>query len=160
MASERSGTLRIGEVVARSGVPASTLHFYESQGLIRSTRTPGNQRQYARGVLRRLGVIRAAQRVGIPLAEIAEALDTLPAARAPNSEDWARLAQRWQVDLNDRIERLTLLRDRLTGCIGCGCLSVKACPLFNPGDEQGRTGSGPRFLEPKGGKTKGRRSAP
>lgn len=160
MAHERSGTLRIGEVVARSGVPASTLHFYESQGLIRSTRTPGNQRQYARDVLRRLGVIRAAQRVGIPLAEIAEALHSLPASRAPSSDDWARLAKRWRVNLSDRIERLTLLHDRLTGCIGCGCLSVKACPLFNPDDEQGRRGSGPRLLEPDGRKIKGRRSAP
>jgi len=142
------GTLRIGEVVKRSGVPVSTLHYYESEGLIFSTRTPGNHRQYPRSVLRRLGVIKAAQRVGVPLSEIAEALSTLPEGRPPTDADWQRLAGRWRRDLDDRIERLTLLRNRLTGCIGCGCLSVKACPLFNPADEQGRTGPGPRFLEP------------
>jgi MerR family redox-sensitive transcriptional activator SoxR len=141
--------LKIGDVVKRSGVPASTLHYYESQELIRSTRTPGNQRQYPRSVLRRLGVIKAAQRVGIPLTEIAEALSALPEGRSPTDADWQRLARRWRTDLDDRIQRLTLLRDRLTGCIGCGCLSVKACPLFNPKDEQARTGSGPRFLDPR-----------
>lgn len=140
--------LKIGEVVRRSGVPASTLHFYEARGLISSSRTPGNQRQYPRGVLRRLGVIRAAQRVGIPLAEIAAALEQLPDGRTPSDRDWQRLARYWRRDLEDRIERLTLLRDRLTGCIGCGCLSVKACPLFNPDDEQGRRGDGARLLEP------------
>lgn len=141
-------SLRIGEVVKRSGVPASTLHYYETLGLIQSGRTPGNQRQYPRSVLRRLGVIRAAQRVGIPLGEIAEALDTLPAGRSPTDRDWQRLARFWHHDLQNRIDRLTLLRDRLTGCIGCGCLSVKACPLFNPDDQQGRQGDGPRLLEP------------
>lgn len=129
-------------------MPASTLHFYESRGLIRSGRTPGNQRQYPRSVLRRLGVIRAAQRVGIPLTEIAAALEQLPDGRTPTDRDWQRLARFWRRDLDDRIARLTLLRDRLTGCIGCGCLSVKACPLFNPDDEQGRRGDGPRLLEP------------
>lgn len=140
--------LKIGEVVKRSGVPASTLHYYEAQGLLRSTRTPGNQRQYARSVLRQLGVIKAAQRVGVPLSEIAERLAELPEGQAPSDKDWQRLASHWRKDLDDRIERLTLLRDRLTGCIGCGCLSVKACPLFNPDDEKGREGAGPRYLEP------------
>lgn len=147
--SPPSGRLRVSEVAARSGLPVSTLHYYEAEGLIRSSRTAGNQRRYARDVLRRLGVIKAAQRVGIPLAEIREALGALPDGRTPNQADWQRLAGRWQSDLNDRIERLELLRDRLTGCIGCGCLSVKACPLFNPDDEQGRLGTGPRFLQPK-----------
>lgn len=141
--------MTIGEVVARSGVAASTLHYYEAEGLIRSSRSAGNQRRYARDVLRRLGVIKAAQRVGIPLASIREALSTLPEKRTPTDADWRRLAKGWQDELNDRIDRLTLLRDRLTGCIGCGCLSVKACPLFNPEDEQGKQGAGPRFLEPK-----------
>lgn len=140
--------LRIGEVVKRSGVPASTLHYYESEGLIRSTRTEGNQRRYNREVLRLLGVIKAAQRVGIPLTEIRHALNELPQGRAPTDADWQRLASRWRQGLDDRIERLTLLRDRLTGCIGCGCLSVKACPLFNPGDRQGETCRGAAFLEP------------
>lgn len=144
------GPLAIGAVVKRSGIAASALHYYEKEGLIRSTRSPGNQRRYPRDVLRRLGVIKAAQRVGIPLASIRDALDTLPRERAPSDKDWQRLAEGWQDELNERIERLALLRDRLTGCIGCGCLSVKACPLLNPNDEQGRKGVGPRFLEPRG----------
>ena len=141
--------LRIGEIVARSGIAASTLHYYETMGLIHSSRTAGNQRCYSRDVLRRLGVIKAAQRVGIPLVSIREALNTLPQERTPTDADWRRLAQGWQADLNDRIERLILLRDRLTGCIGCGCLSVKACPLFNPDDTHGQHGSGPRLLDPE-----------
>lgn len=140
--------LSIGEVAARSGVAVSALHYYEAEGLIRSSRSAGNQRRYARDVLRRLGVIKAAQRVGIPLAAIREALNTLPQERTPTDADWRRLAKGWQADLNDRIGRLVLLRDRLTGCIGCGCLSVKACPLFNPDDAQGKQGAGPRLLEP------------
>ena len=144
------GPLAIGAVVQRSGIAASALHYYEKEGLIRSTRSPGNQRRYLRDVLRRLGVIKAAQRVGIPLASIRDALDTLPRERAPTDRDWQRLAESWQDELDERIERLSLLRDRLTGCIGCGCLSVKACPLLNPHDEQGRKGAGPRFLEPRG----------
>jgi MerR family redox-sensitive transcriptional activator SoxR len=140
--------MSIGQVVARSGVPTSTLHYYEELGLIRSSRTAGNQRRYTRDVLRRLGVVKAAQRVGIPLASIQCALDTLPNDRTPNDTDWKRLSRRWRVDLDDRIARLSLLRDRLTGCIGCGCLSVKACPLLNPDDKQGIDGCGPTFLEP------------
>lgn len=146
----RPGTpLPIGKIVKRSGIAASALHYYEQEGLIRSTRSAGNHRLYARDVLRRLGVIKAAQRVGIPLAEIREALDTLPRDRTPSNKDWERLAEGWQDELNDRIDRLILLRDRLTGCIGCGCLSVKACPLLNPDDEQGKSGPGPRYLEPR-----------
>lgn len=144
----RGRQMTIGEVAARSGLSASALHFYEREGLIRSSRSAGNQRRYRRDVLRRLGVIKAAQRVGISLAEIREALDTLPEERTPTDADWRRLAAGWQDDLNDRIERLTLLRDRLTGCLGCGCLSVKACPLLNPDDEQREKGAGPMFLEP------------
>ena len=140
--------LSIGQVVARSGLPASTLHYYESQGLIRSRRSAGNQRRYSRDVLRRLGVIRAAQRVGIPLAEIRAALATLPEKRTPTNADWARLAEAWQSELDERIERLVLLRDRLTGCLGCGCLSVRMCPLLNPGDEIARRGAGAQYLEP------------
>lgn len=145
--------LSVGDVSKRSGVAVSALHYYEEQGLIQSTRTAGNQRRYARDVLRRLGVIKAAQTVGIPLKDIEKALSSLPMSRTPNVKDWEQLANNWKDDLNERIERLTLLRERLTGCIGCGCLSVEACPLFNPSDEQGSLGPGPQFLEPGSGKS-------
>lgn len=141
-------TLTIGELARRSGVAVSALRFYESKGLIFSVRTSGNQRRYARDTLRRVGVIKAAKRVGIPLGAIQKAFESLPDGRTPTDEDWRRLSDAWRADLEDRIARLTLLRDRLTGCIGCGCLSVMACPLLNPDDEVSSTGAGPRFLEP------------
>lgn len=141
-------TLTIGELARRSGVAVSALRFYESKGLIFSVRTSGNQRRYARDTLRRVGVIKAAKRVGIPLDAIQKAFESLPDGRTPTDEDWRRLSDAWRADLEDRIARLTLLRDRLTGCIGCGCLSVMACPLLNPDDEVSSTGAGPRFLEP------------
>lgn len=140
--------LTVGEVAARSGVAVSTLHFYEAQGLISSWRNGGNQRRYAREVLRRVAVIKVAQRTGIPLAEIREALGTLPEKRTPTSEDWKKLSARWRAHLNDRIERLTRLRDQLDGCIGCGCLSLETCPLRNPWDCLGAEGAGPRLLDP------------
>lgn len=139
--------LTVGEVAARSGVPVSTLHFYETKGLITSERSAGNQRRYARAVLRRIAVIKAAQKLGIPLSEIQQALRTLPGEK-PTTEDWARLSSAWRDELNDRIARLTLLRDRLDGCIGCGCLSVNSCPLRNPGDVAGENGPGASYLEP------------
>src|ERR1700678_3233221 len=116
--------LTVGEVAARSGVAVSTLHFYESKGLIKSSRNPGNQRRYAREVLRRVAVIKVAQRTGIPLASIRTALKALPAERTPTSEDWKKLSARWREELDNRIERLTRLRDQLGHCIGCGCLSL------------------------------------
>jgi MerR family redox-sensitive transcriptional activator SoxR len=140
--------LTVGEVAARSGVAVSTLHYYEAEGLIRSWRNQGNQRRYARDVLRRVAVIRVAQRAGISLASIREALRTLPNGRTPTSEDWAKLSSRWRAELNDRIQRMTRLRDRLDGCIGCGCLSLGVCPLFNPADKLGKLGPGPRILDP------------
>jgi MerR family transcriptional regulator, redox-sensitive transcriptional activator SoxR len=140
--------LSVGEVAARSGVAVSTLHFYEAEGLIKSWRNSGNQRRYAREVLRRVAVIKVAQRTGIPLAEIREALSTLPEKRTPTSEDWSKLSTRWRAHLNDRIERLTRLRDQLDGCIGCGCLSIDSCPLRNPWDRLGSQGPGPRLLDP------------
>jgi MerR family redox-sensitive transcriptional activator SoxR len=140
--------MTVGEVAARAGVAVSTLHFYESEGLITSWRNSGNQRRYAREVLRRVAVVKAAQRTGIPLKEIRDALATLPQKRTPTSEDWKKLSARWRAQLNDRIERLTKLRDQLDGCIGCGCLSVESCPLRNPGDRLGREGPGARLLEP------------
>jgi MerR family redox-sensitive transcriptional activator SoxR len=143
-----SRVLTVGDVAARSGVAVSAIHFYESSGLIRSWRNQGNQRRYSRDVLRRVAVIRVAQRAGISLAAIREALQTLPNERTPTTEDWTKLSVQWKADLNDRIERLTRLRDQLDGCIGCGCLSIDVCPLRNPGDELGKLGTGPQLLEP------------
>lgn len=140
--------LTVGEVAARSGVPVSTLHFYEAEGLIRSRRTAGNQRRFPRGVLRRVAIIKVAQRTGIPLKEIAVALATLPEDHAPGMDDWRRLSARWRAELDARIARLTHLRDQLTDCIGCGCLSMQDCPLRNPRDALAEAGSGPRLLDP------------
>lgn len=140
--------LSVGGVAARSGVAVSTLHFYESQGLIRSWRNPGNQRRYPREVLRRVAVIKVAQRIGISLASIREALETLPNERTPNAEDWKLLSAKWRADLDDRISRLMRFRDQLDGCIGCGCLSLESCPLRNPWDRLAGEGPGPRLLDP------------
>lgn len=140
--------LTVGQVAARSGVPVSTLHFYEARGLIRSARSRGNQRRYPRGVLRRIAVIKVAQRAGVSLAEIAVALAALPDGRAPNAEDWRRMSARWKEALDRRIERLTSLRDQLGGCIGCGCLSLADCPLRNPVDVLAGGGAGPRLIDP------------
>lgn len=145
--SKRIQELAVGELAARSGVAVSALHFYEKKGLIRSLRTAGNQRRYPRDVLRRVAVIKVAQRAGIPLADIRAALDTLPEGRTPTVADWTRLSKRWREDLDARIEQLSHLRDDLDGCIGCGCLSLKVCPLRNPDDRLGEEGSGPRLLE-------------
>ena len=142
-----SRDLSVGEVAARSGVAVSALHFYERQGLIRSWRSQGNQRRYPREVLRRVAVIKIAQRTGIPLASIKQALAALPNERTPTIDDWKRLSEGWREELNERIRKLTQLRDRLTGCIGCGCLSVRECPLRNPYDELAREGPGARLLE-------------
>ena len=143
-----ASTLSVGEVARRSGVAVSALHFYEAKGLIRSARTRGNQRRFAREVLRRVAVIKVAQRVGIPLAVIHDALKSLPQGRAPTSADWSRMSARWRSDLDDRIARLTRLRDQLSGCIGCGCLSLAVCPLRNPSDMLSAEGPGPRLLDP------------
>jgi len=138
-----------GEVARRSGVAVSALHFYERKGLIHSVRSSGNQRRYTRDVLRRVAVIKVAQRIGIPLAEIGRALAELPEGRTPNAHDWKRLSARWRQDLDERIRGLTQLRDQLDGCIGCGCLSINACRLRNPLDELSEEGAGPRLLEPE-----------
>jgi MerR family transcriptional regulator, redox-sensitive transcriptional activator SoxR len=141
--------LTVGEVAARSGVAISALHFYEAQGLIHSWRNRGNQRRYPRAVLRRVAVIKVAQRTGIPLAEIREALAQLPEKRTPTAADWKRLSTRWRGELDERIDRLTRLRDQLDGCIGCGCLSLGVCPLRNPWDRLAEGGPGPRLLDPE-----------
>lgn len=138
--------LGVGQVAERSGVAVSTLHFYEANGLIESWRNGGNHRRYSRDVLRRIAVIRVAQRAGVSLKEIAEALKTLPLGRTPNARDWAQLSGRWKAELDARIETLTRLRDELSGCIGCGCLSLKACPLRNPDDRLAAAGAGPLLL--------------
>ena len=141
-----SALLSVGEVAGRCGVAVSTLHFYEAQGLIRSQRSGGNHRRYRRAVLRQVAVIKVAQRLGVPLAEIGQALATLPDGHAPTARDWARLSRQWQAGLDERIAQLTRLRNDLEGCIGCGCLSLKACRLRNPDDALGADGAGARLL--------------
>jgi MerR family transcriptional regulator, redox-sensitive transcriptional activator SoxR len=141
-----SGELTVGQVAARSGVTVSALHFYEAEGLIVSARTAGNQRRFHREVLRRVAFIRASQAVGIPLRRIKDALDRLPDGRTPTRRDWERLSAGWRDDLDRRITGLQHLRDRLSGCIGCGCLSLGLCKLVNPDDLLGQQGPGPHNL--------------
>ncbi|MFJ7943263.1 redox-sensitive transcriptional activator SoxR [Streptomyces sp. NPDC096354] len=138
--------LTVGQLSARSGAAVSALHFYEAKGLISSRRTSGNQRRYSRDALRRVAFVRAAQRVGIPLATIREALAELPEERTPNRDDWARLSETWRSELDERIKQLGRLRDHLTDCIGCGCLSLETCVLSNPNDISGDTISGSRLM--------------
>lgn len=137
--------LSVGQLAARSGVAVTALHFYETKGLIHSTRNAGNQRRYPRAVLRRVAVIKMAQRLGIPVAQIAAALAELPSDHTPNAEDWQRLSARWRDDLSQRIEQMIKLRDQLDGCIGCGCMSLKECPLRNRQDHLADAGPGPHL---------------
>jgi MerR family redox-sensitive transcriptional activator SoxR len=139
--------LTVGQLATRSGVAVTALHFYESKGLISSQRNAGNQRRYPREMLRRVALIKVAQRLGLPLASIHAALQTLPEGRTPTAADWQKLSEQWKTELDDRINRLTALRDQLNGCIGCGCLSMDACPLRNWGDKLGEQGPGPQLLE-------------
>lgn len=138
--------LSIGEVAQRAGVSVPTLRYYESLGLIAAHRTPGNHRTFDRDVLRRLAFIRVAQRVGLTLDEVSSALAALPDARTPTPRDWDRLSARWRARLDEQIALLERLRDDLSACIGCGCLSIKACSLYNPADVAATLGDGPRFL--------------
>ena len=138
--------LTIGEMATRSGVRTSTLRYYEARGLISSERSGGGQRRYARETLRRVAVIRAAQILGLTLDEIRRALDELPAARTPDRHDWERLSQTWRSSLDGRITEFEALRDRLSGCIGCGCLSLENCGIFNPGDRAAGAGAGAHYL--------------
>lgn len=138
--------LTIGELSRRTGVAASALRFYESVGLVSADRTAGNQRRYPRHMLRRLAFIRAAQRVGLSLDEIAEALSALPHGRTPTKTDWARVSAAWTARIDRRIADLERLKSKLTGCVGCGCLSLRACALSNPDDEQGDLAAGPAWL--------------
>ena len=141
-----AGELTIGEVEKRSGVAASALRFYERRGLIAAARTDGNQRRYDRSVLRRIAFIQAGRAAGITLTEIGAALDGLPTHRTPSRRDWERLSKRWRDDLDARIETLQALRNRLTTCIGCGCLSLDKCDLLNPDDEAAAEGPGAHYL--------------
>ena len=141
-----AGELTIGELAARSGVASSALRFYESAGLIQSERTSGNQRRYQRATLRRVALIQAGKAAGIPLEQIGAALRTLPDGRVPSRRDWGRLSRLWREDLDRRIETLEALRDRLTTCIGCGCLSIDRCSLLNPDDEAAGLGAGAHSL--------------
>lgn len=140
-------TWSVGKVAARCGVKVSTLHFYEQKGLIRSWRNAGNQRRYKADVLRRISIIKAAQKMGISLEGIKQAFATLPDQRTPNVKDWQKLSNSWKDELNDRIAYLERLRDSLTGCIGCGCLSMKNCPIYNKDDKVGEEGTGPVILD-------------
>jgi MerR family transcriptional regulator, redox-sensitive transcriptional activator SoxR len=139
--------LTIGEVAARSGVAQSALRFYEAEGLIGSRRSAGNQRRYDRAILRRVALIQAGRAAGIPLERIRAALATLPTERSPTKRDWERLSRGWRDDLDARIATLEAVRNRLTTCIGCGCLSLGACRLLNPGDEAAEQGAGAQYLE-------------
>jgi MerR family redox-sensitive transcriptional activator SoxR len=139
-------TLTIGELAVRSGVAASALRYYESLGLIHAARTTGNQRRYDRAELRRVAFIRIAQRVGISLEEIGVALAGLPGSRTPTKADWAKLSAQWRGRLDEQIALLERLRDRLSGCIGCGCLSLQRCRISNPDDELAKLGPGPHHL--------------
>lgn len=138
--------LSVGEVARRAGVAVSALHFYEAEGLIRSQRTQSGHRRYGRDVLRRIAVIRVAQAAGLSLKEIAAAFATLPDGRTPTAKDWAQLSASWRDLLDARIRRMTRLRDDLSGCIGCGCLSLDQCPLRNDGDRLAAEGAGARML--------------
>lgn len=138
--------LTIGELARRAGVATSALRFYEAEGLLAGSRSAGGHRQYPRHALRRVAFIRAAQAVGLSLPQIKAALATLPDSRTPTKVDWAKLSASWAPLLDARIAALQQLRERLTGCIGCGCLSLKACALYNPGDQASSEGAGARLL--------------
>lgn len=138
--------LTIGELSARSGLAASALRFYEDIGLLTAERTAGNQRRYPRTMLRRVAFIRAAQRVGLSLEEISAALSRLPNSRTPTRADWERVSRSWTGRIDQQIADLHRLKEKISGCIGCGCLSLTTCVLSNPDDEQGALGPGPAWL--------------
>jgi MerR family transcriptional regulator, redox-sensitive transcriptional activator SoxR len=140
-------TWSVGKVAERCGVKVSTLHFYEQKGLIHSTRNAGNQRRFRADVVRRVSIIKAAQRMGISLVSIRDAFSGLPDQRTPTQRDWQKLSSRWRAELNSRIAYLERLRDSITGCIGCGCLSMKNCPIYNTDDKLCAKGPGPVLLD-------------
>ncbi len=144
--SPRRPFLSIGEVGARTGLAVSAIRFYESRGLVSPTRNAGGQRRFARSDIRKLSFVMIAQQLGFTIEEIGHHLRKLPNGRAPTRKDWSTMSRRFRAELDERIERLTLLRDRLDGCIGCGCLSLDKCSLYNPGDRASDLGTGPRYL--------------
>jgi MerR family transcriptional regulator, redox-sensitive transcriptional activator SoxR len=146
MRASRDAELTIGELAERSGVATSALRFYEAEGLIASRRTDGNQRRFARATLRRVALIQAGRAAGVTLEEIRSAIDALPHDRPATKRDWERLSRAWRRDVDERIARLEALRDQLTSCIGCGCLSLRSCALFNARDRASRLGPGARYL--------------
>jgi MerR family redox-sensitive transcriptional activator SoxR len=146
MTLRKDDPIPIGVLASRSGVPASAIRYYDDLGLLAASRTAGGHRVYPRHALRRLAFIRVAQRVGLSLAEIADALAVLPSGRAPTKAEWARLSRAWRGRLDERVAELERLRDDLTSCIGCGCLSLGTCRLYNPDDAAAAAGDGPRFL--------------
>ena len=143
---DANDVLTIGEVAERTGTTTATLRFYEQEGLIEAERTGGNQRRFRRETLRRIAFVRAGQRVGLTLSELRAALDDLPDGRTPTMADWARLSKAWQARLDEQIELLVRLRDDLSSCIGCGCLSLQACRIYNPDDVASTLGPGSRYL--------------
>jgi MerR family transcriptional regulator, redox-sensitive transcriptional activator SoxR len=143
---DAAGEISIGDLSERTGVAPSALRFYETEGLIHATRSAGGQRRYHREVIRRVSFVRIAQRVGLSLDQIRDALASLPASRTPSKADWARLSKSWRPLLDERIAVLERLRDELTECIGCGCLSLRACSLYNHDDIAAHFGPGPRYL--------------
>ncbi|MFC3152955.1 redox-sensitive transcriptional activator SoxR [Litoribrevibacter euphylliae] len=144
--SQEALSLSVGQVAKRTGVAVSALHFYEQKGLIRSWRNSGNQRRFKREVLRRISIIKAAQKLGISLEQIKQAFASLPNERTPTKDDWTQLSSYWHQLLDQRISQLTQLRDNVTDCIGCGCLSLKACPLYNEDDKLAELGEGAHLL--------------
>lgn len=138
--------LSVGELSVRSGVAVSALHFYETKGLIKSFRNRQNQRQYPRGILRIVSLIKVAQTLGFSLEAILEMFTNIPGDERPDEDDWKRLSKKWKAELDKKIQLMNKLRDQLDRCIGCGCLSLKDCPLRNPDDKLSRKGSGPHLL--------------
>ncbi|RUO55941.1 redox-sensitive transcriptional activator SoxR [Pseudidiomarina homiensis] len=139
--------LSVGQIAERCGVNVSAIHFYERKGLIHSSRSTGNQRRFGREAIRRVSIIKVAQQLGISLEEVAEVFEPLPKFGAPSKADWQSVAEQWQQRLQQRIAKLQRLKDSLTGCIGCGCLSMTACPLYNADDKLAQQGPGPVILE-------------
>ena len=138
--------LSIGEVAARTGAAVSAVRYYETLGLVPAERTAGNVRKFPRHAIRRISLIQVAVRFGIPLAEVDEVFASLPSGRTPNKRDWAKISVAWNQRLEDRKQSIARMQEQLTGCIGCGCLSLNKCSLLNPGDELGKAGPGARLI--------------
>ncbi len=152
-----TGGLPIGKLADRTGLSVSAIRFYESRGLVTADRNAGGQRRFDKSAIRKLSFVMIAQKLGFSIEEIGIQLASLPKKRAPTQRDWTRISRKFRTELDERIDALTNLRDRLDGCIGCGCLSLKSCAIYNPSDEAATRGSGPRYL--LGDKPKAARSS-